>query len=155
MEIIYKIFFVYIAKDCTSPSLKSNDNLSSSQSDCLPESSSHLHSPSFTAGTLISPPGPQLSEEQRRLHRLASLPRLIEVERVLILEASAALQECQNRDKNSAAGAIHSNKWGAGESLLLMHIENSKKMLIACKPYIVLLSLRICNSLYLRHTHLL
>ncbi|CAH8622056.1 unnamed protein product [Heterobilharzia americana] len=84
----------------------------------------------------ISPVLP-LSQAARRFQRLAELPKLIQAERAVILQASAALKQCVSilSRKNPEDSNIL-NEMGPGS---IVHVEASRTMLIACQRRQVLM----------------
>ncbi|RTG82772.1 actin-binding protein anillin [Schistosoma bovis] len=84
----------------------------------------------------ISPVLP-LSEAERRIRRLNDLPKLIQAERVVILQASAALQQCVSIPfRKSPEDFDRIRELGPGSRV---HVEASRTMLIACQRRQVLM----------------
>lgn len=87
----------------------------------------------FLVNNRISPVLP-LSEAERRIRRLNDLPKLIQAERVVILQASAALQQCVSIPfRKSPEDFDRIRELGPGSRV---HVEASRTMLIACKIFI-------------------
>ncbi|VDQ17819.1 unnamed protein product [Trichobilharzia regenti] len=74
-----------------------------------------------------------LCEAERRLQRMKELPKLIQAERAVILQASSALKQCVGIMSKKASSEDISKlrrQLGPGSRV---HVEVSKTMLIACK----------------------